>query len=103
MKNVILSADGDRMVYSVPDAVADNLEKYCMEFIDWLEASPDAKKYRRKGVLWYDESDFILYLNKYVFPHSPKEQSVYVKNLSLGNTYARNVPSEYKDCPSFNF
>ncbi|MBD5082549.1 MAG: hypothetical protein HDT44_12405 [Ruminococcaceae bacterium] len=100
MKNIILSADSDRKVYSVPDTVADNLEKYCMEFIDWLEVSPDAKKYRKKGVMCYDESDFILYLNKYVFP---KEQSVYVKNLSLGNSYSRNVSSEYKDCPSFNF
>ena len=98
MKNVILSADSDRRVYSVPDAVADNLEKYCMEFIDWLEASPDAKKYRRKGVLWYDESDFILYLNKYVFP---KEQSVYVRNI--GNEYSKWASCEYKDCPSFNF
>ncbi|MDE7281290.1 MAG: hypothetical protein K2N36_06090 [Ruminiclostridium sp.] len=98
MKNIILSADGDRMVYSVPDTVADNLEKYCMEFIDWLEASPDAKRYRKNGVMCYDESDFILYLNKYVFP---KEQSVFVKNL--GNEYNRRLDAEYKDCPSFNF
>ena len=32
MKPVILSADGDSVVYTVPDAVADNLEAYCMEF-----------------------------------------------------------------------
>ena len=51
MKNIILSADGDRMVYSVPDAVADNLEKYCMEFIDWLEASPSACTFLRQGLL----------------------------------------------------
>ena len=98
MKNIIISADSDRMVYSVPDTVADNLEKYCMEFIDWLEASPDAKHYRKKGVMCYDESDFILYLNKYVFP---KEQSVFVKNI--GNEYNQRAGSEYKDCPSFNF
>ena len=98
MKNIIISADGDRMVYSVPDTVADNLEKYCMEFIDWLEASPDAKRYRKKGVMCYDESDFILYLNKYVFP---KEQSVFVKNI--GNEYNQRAASEYKDWPSFNF
>lgn len=37
MKNVILSADGDRMVWSVPDVVAANLEEYCMEFCcRWL-------------------------------------------------------------------
>lgn len=32
MKNVIISADGDRMVYSVPNMVAERLEQYCMEF-----------------------------------------------------------------------
>ena len=45
MKNVIISADGDRMVYSVPDIVADNLTEYCIEFCDkWLRTSPYAKK-----------------------------------------------------------
>ena len=32
MKNVLLSADGDISVFSVPDEVADHLEKYCLEF-----------------------------------------------------------------------
>ena len=32
MKEVILSADGDSIVYLVPDKVADNLIEYCMEF-----------------------------------------------------------------------
>lgn len=37
MKEIILSADGDSIVYLVPDAVADNLEKYCLEFCEvWL-------------------------------------------------------------------
>ena len=45
MKNVILSADGDRMVWSVPDVVAANLEEYCMEFCcRWLRESPDAAR-----------------------------------------------------------
>ena len=51
MKNVVISADGDRKVYSVPDVVADNLREYCIEFCDkWLQSSPQAKKYR-KGAL----------------------------------------------------
>ena len=29
MKNVVISADGDRKVYSVPDVVANDLSKYC--------------------------------------------------------------------------
>ena len=45
MKNVIISADGDRMVYSVPNIVADNLTEYCIEFCDkWLRTSSHAKK-----------------------------------------------------------
>ena len=44
MKEVILSADGDSIVYLVPDAVADNLEDYCLEFCsNWLRNSPDAE------------------------------------------------------------
>ena len=34
MKEVILSADGDSIVYSVPDEVANDLRKYCIEFCD---------------------------------------------------------------------
>lgn len=45
MKEVILSADGDSIVYLVPDAVADNLVDYCLEFCsNWLRNSPDAEK-----------------------------------------------------------
>ena len=32
MKEVIISADGDSVVYLVPDAVANNLEDYCIIF-----------------------------------------------------------------------
>lgn len=34
MKEIILSADGDSTVWSVPDPVADGLETYCLEFCD---------------------------------------------------------------------
>ena len=30
MKEVIISADGDSIVYLVPDAVANDLRKYCL-------------------------------------------------------------------------
>lgn len=100
VKNVILSADGDRMVYSVPDEVADNLEVYCLEFCDnWLRTSPHAKKYRIKGCICYNESDFIDYLNKWIFPN---EHSELVENL--GWIYCDDLlPKKYKDCPQFNF
>ncbi len=100
MKEIILSADGDSVVYLVPDAVADNLKKYCIQFCDrWLRTSPKAKKYRVNGGLCYDEADFIEYLNAYVFPD---EQSVLVKNLGW-TELGKNLPDESRNHPYFNF
>lgn len=49
MKKVLLSADNEISVFAVPDKVADNLEKYCLEFsCHWLYECPDAAKYRVK-------------------------------------------------------
>ena len=100
MKKVILSADGDSIVYLVPDDVADNLEEYCLEFCsNWLRYSPDAEKYRKDGILCYTERDFIDYLNAYVFPDC---ESMMVENLSWTNK-GDNLPKRYKDYPYFNF
>lgn len=99
MKNIVISADGDRMVYAVPDVVADNLEKYCLEFYTWLTASPHAVKYRVQGGLCYNEADFIEYLNKWVFP---EEISFLVENLGWID-FDVSLPEQYKDCPEFNF
>lgn len=103
MKNVLLSADSEISVFAVPDEVANNLEKYCLEFCcDWLHKSPDAAKYRIKmgsviGVC-YNEKDFIAYLNQYVFA----EQSVLITTLT--NVYEEdNLPIEYIGLPYFNF
>lgn len=100
MKSVILSADGDRYVYSVPNEVADNLTEYCIEFCDnWLINSPHAKKFRNGRLLCYDQEAFIWYLNKFIFPNQP---SKYIDNI--GFTYRENdIPDKYKNCPSFNF
>ena len=49
MKKVILSSDGDSVLYLVPDVVADDLEAYCLEFCsNWLCHSPDAKNIEKK-------------------------------------------------------
>ena len=100
MKNVVISADGDRMVYSVPDVVADNLEDYCMEFCcKWLRESPHASKYRIDGGFCYNESDFIDYLNKWIFPN---EKSILVKNLGwIG--FDDSLPEPFNTCSEFNF
>ncbi|MDE6590184.1 MAG: hypothetical protein K2K53_07565 [Oscillospiraceae bacterium] len=99
MKNVILSADGDYMLYSVPDAVAGQLDEYCMEFCrEWLWKSPHAEKYRKtvRGTVCvcYNEADFIAYLNQWV---SPDEQSVLQENLGA------QIPEEYRNSPAFHF
>ena len=101
MKNVIISADGDRMVYAVPNIVADNLTEYCIEFCDkWLRTSAYAKKYRRNGVLCYNERDFIEYLNRFKFPQEP---SVFIENLGPIGIDELPIPERYKDCPMFHF
>lgn len=101
MKNVILSADGDRIVYSVPDVVADNLSKFCIEFADkWLRSSPHAKKYRANGGVCYNEADFIAYLNQWKFP---SEKSVLIDNLGPVGVGESPIPEQYQNCPMFNF
>ena len=100
MKEVILSADGDSVVYSVPDMVADNLEAYCIEFCDdWIWESPDAEKYRIGNGVCYTESDFIDYLNQYVFPN---EKSEMILNLGwVESEY--DLPEKYRKTPRFYF
>lgn len=100
MKNIVLSADGDSVVYAVPDTVADHLEEYCLEFCgEWLWHSPDAEKYRTDQGVSYTEKDFVEYLNTYVFPEEP---SVLVQNLGWTGLGA-DMPAEYAALPYFNF
>ncbi len=101
MKPVILSADNELKVYAVPDAVAENLAGYCMEFcINWLHKSPHAEKYRLdNGAVCYDETDFIEYLNTRLFPEQPATMI-----LNLGWPKGRKpIPAEFKRCPRFSF
>lgn len=72
MKYVLFSADNELSVYSVPDKVADNLKKYCLDFCnDWLWNSPHAKKHGLNRCICYTKRDFIEYLNKWIFPNQP--------------------------------
>ena len=99
MKNVILSADGSSKVYSVPDAVADDLEHYCQDFSNWLYESPDAAKYHDGMGVCYDETDFIEYLNTWVFPEQP---CAFVADLGFIR-WNWLTPFKYRRCPRFNF
>lgn len=102
MKEVILSADGEAMLYRVPDAVAENLETYCMEFASrWLWESLHAEGYRKKQgnmtVVSYTEEDFISYLNAWGFPEEP---SLLVRGLGCD---CGEAAERYPDLPRFNF
>ncbi len=100
MKEVILSADGDSFLYSVPAAVAENLEEYCLEFCAGrLRNSPDAERYRIGNTLYNTEADFIEYLNTCVFPD---RRSKMIKDLGWTDL-GKDLPEEYKDHPYFNF
>ena len=69
MKEVILSCDGDSIVYLVPDEVAVNLRKHCIFFADkWMKRSPNDIKFKINGVWCFNERDFIDYLNEVAFP-----------------------------------
>ena len=108
MGYVLLSADNAPSVYSAPDVVADNLREYCCAFCDkWLLESPHAAEYRTGYGVAYNESDFIKYLNKWVFPDEP---SVLIKTLdwsvindAINNRGSLHLPEEYKNCEWFNF
>ena len=90
MKQVVLSADGARKVYAVPDTAAEHLERYCLEFCDWLAKSPEAA---------YSEADFISYLNRWRFP---EEASFLIENLGWID-FGAPLPEPYQSCPQFNF
>lgn len=101
MKNVILSADCELKVYSVPDEVAGNLRGYCLEFIKWLNTNPNGQKYyiEKLGGFAFDESDFIEYLNTYKFSD---ERSVFVENLGRIHS-KKDIPEHCKKYKKFNF
>ena len=102
MKHLILSADGDRMVYLVPDDVSDHTDKYVRLFYNWMKESKQAKNLRRKmgsGIGYcFNEQDFVDWLNHHKFRDTP---CVFVENLGFINP--RRFPDEYKNCPWFNF
>ncbi len=94
MKYIILSTDGPISVYEVPDKVAKDLTRYCVEFCKWVECGPKAKQFR-KGYL--PEREFIEYLNTVVNPN-------YIYKSRLIKTFEDdNIPEQYRNLPYFNF
>ena len=99
MRYILLSADSPVKVYQVPNIVAENLNKYCVEFETWLRTSPDAEKYRTVYGTSFTETDFIEYLNTYIFPSEP---SFFIEDLGW-ITKKKHLPEGYRKCPSYNF
>ena len=103
MAEVILSHDGEAMVYSVPAEVAENLRTFCLDFADgWVWHGPENGKFLRpfgKGQIGavFGAPDFIDYLNHWVFTDRP---STLVKGLGC---CFNEIPEAFRDLPRFNF
>lgn len=93
----------EAVIYSVPDQVADQLEKYCLDFAtNWVWHGPENKRFLKDFgdgplVAVYGAPDFIDYLNRWAFPAEP---SAIVKALGC---YDYEIPEEYSSYPKFNF
>jgi len=102
MKPVRLSADGPVSVYMVPDIVSEHLKEYCLDFCnDWLLNDPEAiRRYHTpSGVLCYNETAFIAYLNTHLFPDQPS----YIAPGTEPVWRDADLPKEYRSVPYFNF
>ena len=98
MKNILLSADSEVVVYSVPEEVINNLDKYLNDFWKWMKnGQKETEKYRMGGALCYNQSDFIDYLNT-IF----EKKSIEVENLGWIES-EEELPDKYKDLVWFNF
>ena len=96
MKYVVLSADNELKVYLVPDSIAESkitFFKRCYEFsMNWKDRLIHPKD-------WYDEKDFIEFLNAKI---CKDEKCVYVE--SIGWDYERKKwPEKYQKCYWYAF
>ena len=99
MKQIVLGTGGELAVYAVPEAVAEELEGYCLKFLDWMENNVRAQKFLLFGGLNYTAEDFVDYLNTRAFP---KETSVLVEKLGR-IPVGEGLPAPYTDCPVYRF
>lgn len=102
MKYILLSADGPISLYEVPDKIAENLTKHCMDFCHWVQNGPEAKRLK-KG--YFPEQEFIKYLNEVVNPNY-LYKSKFIKTVAITDEeqiQALDIIEPYKDYPYFNF
>lgn len=103
MTEVILSHDGEAMIYLVPAEVAADLDQYCWDFAaNWVWHGPENAKFLKNfgdnqlGAV-FGAPDFIEYLNKWAFPDY---ESKLVKGLGC---FDYEIPEEYQNYPRYNF
>ncbi|MBR4308955.1 MAG: hypothetical protein IKT58_05075 [Oscillospiraceae bacterium] len=99
MKHIVLGTGDELAVYAVSDAVAEELEGYCLKFLDWMENNVRAQKFLLFGGLNYTAEDFMDYLNTRVFP---KETAVFVEKLGR-IPVGEGLPVPYTGCPIYRF
>ncbi len=102
MKEVILGADGELSLYSVPADVADNLASVCNNFASeyvWHgeKSGKFLKLYGEQYVAVFTEEDFIEYLSTVLYPERPS------KKLKTLGSFDDGVPKEYRSVPRYNF
>lgn len=97
MKHILLSTDGLASLYEVPDKIAENLLRYCLDFRKWVHYGPKAKQFRKEG--YYPEEEFINYINTVVNPNYIYKAR-FIKTIENS---ACEIPEKYKDLPYFNF
>lgn len=105
MAKIILSADTDWSLYSVPAEVVEQIGAFSAEFDRWMRSSPHAGRYREQfeedGMSYtcvrYNEADFIEYLNRYAFPEQPSVLLEWVCKFD------DEIPQKYAGIPSYNF
>ena len=57
--------------------------------------SPQSERFIKNGVAWYNDKDFVDYLNDW---EMPEYKSVLIEELE-----GYEIPEMYKDCPRYNF
>ena len=102
-KEIILSHDGEALLCRVPAEVADNLDRFCLEFADaWVWHGPENGRFLQPmddclvGAV-FGAADFIDYLNRWAFPG---EDAAILRGLGC---FFDQIPAEYGDLPRYNF
>ncbi|MCM1226971.1 MAG: hypothetical protein NC320_06015 [Clostridium sp.] len=85
MENLMLSADGEVILYKVSQNIINDFDNILEQFYSWKKTN------------YYDEQLFVKFLKKKFGDECIK----YIKNLGYVNH--SNIPKEYRNTKWFNF